>query len=262
MPSALSNSPFLSLRSCESERSNGLSNENEHHKVTPASSTKSDSSHEHGDEFLRLPSPQQDVLLLHGPRQKYKLEQSQDIPELRDDKEILIQVLAVGLNPVDWKGADFGFGQPSYPWVNGRDFAGIVVRGPKQSSRIHIGDVVCGPSTDYRDVRKASYQEYLVSTDYNVARIPAATTVKIGAAVGVAWAATAIGLGVSLGLDFSSLKDIPAGPDLYSIIRSIKPSAIPRDVQEECLSRLPEAERPKQGEWLVIWGGRSHITNY
>lgn len=60
------------------------------------------------DEFIRLESPQQDVLLLHGPRQRYSLEKAQDIPELRTDREILIQVLAIGLNPVDWKGADFG----------------------------------------------------------------------------------------------------------------------------------------------------------
>ena len=68
----------------------------------------------------------------------------------------VFQVLAIGLNPVDWKGADYGFSQPSYPWVNGRDFAGIVVKGPKRPSRIHTGDVVFGPSTDYRDVRKAA----------------------------------------------------------------------------------------------------------
>lgn len=60
------------------------------------------------DEFIKLDRPQQDVLLLHGPRQKYSLEKARDIPELRSDREILIQVLAIGLNPVDWKGADYG----------------------------------------------------------------------------------------------------------------------------------------------------------
>ena len=73
------------------------------------------------DVFQHLPKPQQDVLLLHGPRQKYALEKNAQIPELRSDREILIQVregltraiahadriaqvVAIGLNPVDWKG--------------------------------------------------------------------------------------------------------------------------------------------------------------
>ena len=148
--------------------SNGYTNGNGIKSPTDSSS----------DEFLRLDAPQQDLLLLHGPRQKYKLEKSSSIPELQGEREILVQVLAIGLNPVDWKGADYGFSQPSYPWVNGRDFAGIVVRAPRTGSRVQQGDVVFGPSTDYRDVRKAAYQEYVVTTDYNVTRIPQGVSVK------------------------------------------------------------------------------------
>lgn len=44
------------------------------------------------DEFQHLPKPQQDILQLHGPRQKYSLEKAGEIPELRSDREILIQV--------------------------------------------------------------------------------------------------------------------------------------------------------------------------
>jgi len=150
-----------------------------------------------------------------------------------------------------------GFGQPAYPWVNGRDFAGIVVRAPKTSSKIQVGDVVCGPSTDYRDVRKAAYQEYLVTNDFNVARIPAQTTVKNGAALGVAFVAAAIGLGVSLGLPFTGLKDTPGGPDLYKAVRSLDSNQIPSDIRSECLTSLSESERPQPGEWLAIWGGKS-----
>jgi hypothetical protein len=152
------------------------------------------------DEFLRLDQPQQDLLLLHGPRQKYTLEKAQGIPELRGDDEILVQTLAIGLNPVDWKGADYGFGQPSYPWVNGRDFAGIVVKASRKDSRIKQGDIVFGPSTDYRDVRKAAYQEYIVTTHSNVARIPQGVQVKEGAALGVsasAWTCQLLGLPTS-----------------------------------------------------------------
>ena len=44
------------------------------------------------DAFQRLPNPQQDVLLLHGPRQKYSLQTTGQIPELRAEREMLVQV--------------------------------------------------------------------------------------------------------------------------------------------------------------------------
>jgi len=209
------------------------------------------------DEFLRLSSPQQDVLLLHGPRQKYSLEKAKDIPELRGDDEILVQVLAIGLNPVDWKGADYGFGQPSYPWVNGRDFAGIVVKAPRKPSRIQQGDVVFGPSTDYRDVRKAAYQEYVVTTDYNVARIPHGVDVKEGAALGVAWIAAAISLGISFGVDFTKLREVPEGPDVLGLGRSLDPRDVPEDIRDEIFGGIAKSERPQPGEWIAIWGASS-----
>lgn len=209
------------------------------------------------DEFLRLSSPQQDVLLLHGPRQKYSLEKAKNIPELHRDDEILIQVLAIGLNPVDWKGNDYGFGQPSYPWVNGRDYAGIVVKASRKPSRIQQGDVVFGPSTDYRDVRKAAYQEYAVTTDYNVARIPHGVDVKEGAALGVAFVAAAISLGVSFGLDFSNLREASGGPDLLRLVRGLDPRDIPEDIRDEIFGGISKSERPQPGEWIAIWGASS-----
>ena len=42
--------------------------------------------------FQRLPKPQQEILQLHGPRQKYCLDKAGDIPELRSEREILVQV--------------------------------------------------------------------------------------------------------------------------------------------------------------------------
>lgn len=212
---------------------------------------------EHEDDFIRLEKPQQDLLLLHGPRQKYSLERAKDIPELREDHEILIQVLAIGLNPVDWKGADYGFSQPSYPWVNGRDFAGIVVKAPRKPSRIQQGDVVFGPSTDYRDLRKAAYQEYVVTTDCNVARVPQGTSVKEGAALGVAFVAAIMAVGISFGIDFSSPRTSPRGPDFLSVVRGLKRSEVPEDIRDECFEGIDISERPQPGEWLAIWGASS-----
>lgn len=44
------------------------------------------------DAFQHLPKPQQDILQLHGPRQKYCLDKAGEIPELRSEREILVQV--------------------------------------------------------------------------------------------------------------------------------------------------------------------------
>ena len=43
--------------------------------------------------FQHLPKPQQEILQLHGPRQKYRLDKAGDIPELRSEREILVQVI-------------------------------------------------------------------------------------------------------------------------------------------------------------------------
>ena len=114
---------------------------------------------------------------------------------------------------------------------------------------------------DYRDIRKAAYQEYVVTADYNVGRVPSEIDVKTGAAIGVAFVAAALALGISLGLDFSRLKNAPRGRDLYELIRAVDEQEIPEDVREECLDRLTRAERPKAGDWLAIWGGKQCILS-
>lgn len=45
----------------------------------------------------------QEVLLLHGAKQKYVHTPEQPIPKLENDREMLVEVHAVGLNPIDWK---------------------------------------------------------------------------------------------------------------------------------------------------------------
>ena len=51
-------------------------------------------------------------------------------------------------------------------------WAGVVVQGNDPSGRVKEGDLVLVPSTDYRDIRKAAFQEYAVTTSCNAARIP------------------------------------------------------------------------------------------
>ena len=46
----------------------------------------------HHDLSQHLSKSQQDVLLLHGPGQRYSLHKEGEIPELQSDREILIRV--------------------------------------------------------------------------------------------------------------------------------------------------------------------------
>ncbi|KAL5045246.1 hypothetical protein BDW71DRAFT_208583 [Aspergillus fruticulosus] len=113
---------------------------------------------------------------LHGAKEAYTLVSGHEVPALVHLDQILIRAAAVGLNPVDWKAPAFNFGIPGLPWVFGSDLAGIVVRtSPSHSpcSRIQLGDVVLVPSTDYRDIRKAAFQENAVASHYNAAKIHA-----------------------------------------------------------------------------------------
>ena len=48
----------------------------------------------------------------------------------------------MSMRKIDSCHRDYNFGLPSFPWVNGRDFAGIVIKTSKGTSRIKAGDIV------------------------------------------------------------------------------------------------------------------------
>lgn len=208
------------------------------------------------EDLSSLSASGQDVLLIHGPGQDYKLTQNHGIPELRNDNEILVKVMAVGLNPIDWKGPDFNFGLPSLPWINGRDLAGVVVKAHRNLRRLRVGDVVLSPSTDYRDIRKAAFQEYVISTEHNSARVPRDLPIQTSAVIGVAFVTAALALGVCIGLDFSTSATLK-GPNLFELLREVEPIAYASDIREECLNGITKSDRAKPGDWIAIWGASS-----
>ncbi|PGH23610.1 hypothetical protein AJ80_02391 [Polytolypa hystricis UAMH7299] len=199
------------------------------------------------------PKSNQSVLLLRGTGEKYTLDKDYAIPQLQHEAEILVQVLAIGLNPIDWKAPAFNFGIPALPWINGRDLAGRVVRVSDGCSRVQVGDIVLVPSTDYRDIRKAAFQQYAVATHFNAARIPPTVPVHGGACLGVAFVAAALALGVSFGLDFTTAAK-SCGPNLPELIASLDSNDIPVDIREECFSITRDSQQIKPGDWLAIWG--------
>ncbi|KAF5021800.1 hypothetical protein F66182_6175 [Fusarium sp. NRRL 66182] len=200
-----------------------------------------------------LPSSQT-VLLLHGLRQPYQVTSGYTIPDTHHDHELLVRTNTIGLNPIDWKSPDYGFAIPELPYISGREAAGTVVRAPQSQSRIRNGDKVIVISTDYRDLRKATYQQYVVAADFNVVRIPKEITIKEGATLGVAYVAAALSLGICLGVDFTNVQN---GPNILNLVRQVPEESLPEDIRGECLDSILPNEGARPGDWIAIWGGSS-----
>ncbi|KAI5252535.1 GroES-like protein [Aureobasidium subglaciale] len=199
---------------------------------------------------------QQSIALLHAARERLVFTEGYPVPLPKTEDELVVEIKAIGLNPVDWKSIDYNFAIPQLPYIAGRDFAGVVIRAPTASSRLRVGDLVLSPSTDYRDIRKSAFQEYAISTHQNVARIPRNIATTQGASIGVAYVAAALALGVSLGLKLPDLSG-EKGVDLWDAVRRLPSGVLPADVEAECVSSIEDNERPQHGDHIAIYGGSS-----
>lgn len=112
-------------------------------------------------------------------------------------------------------------------------------------------------STDYRDSRKAAYQQYTIVSDFNACKLPPNITAIEAAPLGVAFVAAALALGICIGMDFVVGSEGPRGPDLLRAVRSLSRDALPKDIQAECFDKIGEDERAREGDWITIWGGMS-----
>lgn len=209
-----------------------------------------------------LPQTQQQIRI-YAPKEPFRLIEDAQLPGLQVEDEVLVRVDSIGLNPIDWKSPAFGFGLPSLPCVLGRDFSGTIVKVGLSSEiskrQLQPGDVVLGVSTDYRDCRKAAFQEYAVASSFNLCRIPSRlqTLTPILPAIGVAFITAALSLGVCLGLNFTAIH--PPGCDLYKLVRTLDRNRLPDDIREECFDVLPEHERMSSGDWCAVWGASSTV---
>jgi hypothetical protein len=78
-----------------------------HSETRVDSPTRPDATHEktrRADSPLENGLPfQQDVALLHAARQRLVLTQAYPVPIPSTDDELVVEIRAIGLNPVDWK---------------------------------------------------------------------------------------------------------------------------------------------------------------
>lgn len=108
------------------------------HNATTAKELLADSYHyqrrqqEQGD--LQEASP--------GWSQSFALHREWPRPNIRSPDELLISVKSVGLNPVDYKCVQYGFGIEEWPAVIGRDVAGVVEEIGSQVENFKVGDRV------------------------------------------------------------------------------------------------------------------------
>lgn len=108
--------------------------------------------------------------------------------------EVLVRVVAAGVNPIDAKtrgGAGATAGIPSYPSTLGFDFSGVVVKAPYESHPLPVGTEVYGMASFPRS--GGTYAEYAVVPSLSVARKPASLSHAEAAGVPLA-ALTAWGL--------------------------------------------------------------------
>lgn len=108
--------------------------------------------------------------------------------------ELLVRVVAAGVNPIDAKtraGSGVAGAIPTYPAVLGYDFSGIVVRSPYESHPLAPGTAVFGMVPFPRV--SGTYAEYVVVPALSVARKPASLSHVEAAGVPLA-ALTAWGL--------------------------------------------------------------------
>ncbi|KAL5119969.1 hypothetical protein ACEQ8H_002067 [Pleosporales sp. CAS-2024a] len=209
-----------------------------------------------------LGSNTQTRLLLHKAGQPYQLSHREKIPDFGPG-ELLVQVGAIGLNPIDWKSAAYGFALPSLPSVNGREFIGKVVEvNKKQHSTYAVGDMgtdrvkILSVSTDYRDLRKSAFQEYAVVSEFNAVKLPRSLHGYHAASVGVAFVTAAIALGVSLGMVFPTDANGSA-LNLLKVAQAQEPSNVPADISDEIFNAIHPRSRPRNGDWIMIYGASS-----
>ncbi|KUJ20656.1 GroES-like protein [Mollisia scopiformis] len=108
-----------------------------------------------------------------------------EFPNLEHGREVVIRNMATGLNPIDFKSVDFNFCLPEFPWVTGREMAGVVEVVGEEVEGIRVGDRVW-TSTYYRDRRAGCFQQFVTVPAHTVLPLPSNLSFDEAACLGVA----------------------------------------------------------------------------
>ncbi|MGZ3746212.1 MAG: zinc-binding dehydrogenase [Pseudobdellovibrionaceae bacterium] len=114
-----------------------------------------------------------------GDRAHLHIHEEMEMPEPRSG-EIRIRICAVGLNPVDYKAADWGHMAWIYPHVLGVDGAGVVDKVGPNVDQFKVGDRVYGL---FDLTLPGCFAEYVVTVAHTMALMPAKFSFEEMAAV-------------------------------------------------------------------------------
>ncbi len=122
-----------------------------------------------------------------------------DVPmPIRINAEVLVKVAGAGLNPLDAKtraGRGVAAAIPSFPYILGQDFSGVVVEAPYEGHFLKPGDEVYGMLTAPRG--QGSYAEYVTVPSLQLCKKPGRLSLIEAAGVPLA-ALTAWGMVVDV----------------------------------------------------------------
>jgi NADPH:quinone reductase-like Zn-dependent oxidoreductase len=154
------------------------------------------------------------------------------MPTIEKDNEIMIRSRAVGLNHIDWKSVQYNICLPSFPWIMGREMAGVVEKVGSAVTDFKVGDHVW-TSTYYQDRRAGCFQEFVVVPELTVSSIPSNLTFESAACLGVG--------------------AITAAMTLWKWLEIPMPSAL-------SVSSSEAAANTKQ--YILIWGGSTIVGQF
>lgn len=154
-----------------------------------------------------------------------------------EDYEVLVKNEFVGLNHVDWKSKKYKFNIYSFPWINGRESSGVVVkRGSRvDRDRFPLGAEVFLASTSYRVLKSSTFQEYTAFDSRLIWRLPQYSTTISSSGTKKFGLEFAAGIGVAL---------VTAGSALSHLVD------------------FSDLSRPSALSNLIIWGGTSCVGIY
>lgn len=144
--------------------------------------------------------------------------------------EILIQVKALAINPVDWKIQDSGYIIKTYPCILGEDVAGEIEAVGDGVTRFKTGQRVLAhsPALGTQRWEQGGFQEKIIVPAQNASEIPDNMQFKDATVLPLAISTAAAGL-------YQAKKDI-------------------------CLELpLPKTKPEKTNKTLLVWGGSSSV---
>ncbi|KAG6917713.1 hypothetical protein DXG01_001364 [Tephrocybe rancida] len=140
--------------------------------------------------MMRMSGDTQKALLLESKQGKF-IVGSRLIPT-PGPGQLLVKVLAVGLNPSDWKLQKYGFFIKEYPAILGSDIAGEVEAIGEGVTSFSKGDRVFFQASFASDF--AGFQQYTLTYAVTTAKIPAKLSFEDVATIPVALATAYVGL--------------------------------------------------------------------